>query len=38
VQVLVDNYDIKPITTAENDLNAILCPGGDVECIKGLAA
>jgi hydroxylamine reductase len=38
LQVLVDNYDIKPITTAENDLNAILCPGGDVECIKKLAA
>jgi hypothetical protein len=36
--VLVDNYDIKPITTAEEDLKDILCPGREKECMKALAA
>ncbi|NOZ24661.1 MAG: hydroxylamine reductase [Nitrospirae bacterium] len=40
LKVLVDNYDIKPISTPEEDLRAILCgdEAGDADCLKLAAA
>ena len=38
LQVLVDNYGIRPIGTPDEDLADILCPGGARECVEALSA